>query len=285
MAAVRADGGGVGAVAEGRGGASSIARVTSRSVPPAYRAAANVIRPLLRLIARRDWRGAEHLPATGGFIAVGNHVTNLDAVVFAHFLYDHGAPPLFMAKHSLFEVPIFGRLVRLSGQIPVRRDTVSAGAALEPAREILDSGNCLGVFPEGTFTRDPDLWPMTARPGAARLALATQVPIIPVAQWGAQDILGRYATLPRLLPRKTVRVYAGPPVYLSDLYDRPTDPAALREATARIMGTLTQMLAEMRGEQPPERPYDTRRDGDPRARQLAAKAARKRRVRKGGTHD
>lgn len=262
--------------------------MTSRSVPPVYRAAAMILRPIARVVARRDWRGAEHLPATGGFIAVANHVTNLDAIVFAHFLYDHGAPPRFLAKHSLFEVPVFGSLIRRSGQIPVHRNTPEAASALGPARELLDAGHCLGIFPEGTFTRDPDLWPMTARPGAVRLALASRVPIIPVAQWGAQDILGRYAKIPSLLPRKTVHVHAGPPVHLDDLYDRADDPAVLREATERIMGTITAMLAEIRGEQPPERVYDTRRDGDPRAEELAAKAARRRdrrsKRRQSGTH-
>lgn len=256
-----------------------------RAVPAVYRGAAAVLRPLLNLVVRRDWRGAEHLPATGGFIAAANHVTNLDPLVFAHFLYNHGAAPRFLAKHSLFEVPVLGTLLRASGQIPVRRDTVSASTALTPAQQNLEAGLCMGIFPEGTFTRDPDLWPMTARTGAARLALVSRVPVIPVAQWGAQDVLGRYAKVPRLLPRKTVRVEAGPPVELSDLYDRPTDPAALREATERIMATLTAMIGEIRGEEPPQHTYDMRVDGDWRAEQRAAKSSRRRRVRKARGHD
>ena len=124
---------------------------------------------------------------------------------------------------------------------------------------------------------------MTARTGAARLALATQVPIIPVAHWGVQDILGRYAAVPHLIPRKAVHVVAGPPIDLTDLYDRPTDARALREATDRIMVTLTDMVAEIRGELPPARAYDIRVDGDPRAAQLAARVARRRH--KGRTHD
>ena len=278
--------------------------MTSRTVPPVYRVAANVIRPIMRLIAKHDWQGAEHLPPSGGFIAVSNHVTNLDAIVFAHFLYDHGAAPRFLAKHTLFEVPVFGTLLRKAGQIPVRRNSPSARAALGPARQILDDGDCLGIYPEGTFTRDPDLWPMTARPGAVRLALDSGVPIIPVAHWGAQDILGRYSKVPRLLPRKTIHVHAGSPVLLDDLRDRlagPADPAILREATDRIMGTLTAMLADIRGQEPPARVYDTRVDGDPRAEELARKAARKAarrrerrsprerarppRVEEGGSHD
>lgn len=247
----------------------------TRPVPPVYRFAAALIRPMLSAAMRRDWRGSEHLPEQGGFIAAGNHLTNLDALVFAHFLYDHGAAPRFMAKHSLFDVPVLGWALRATGQIPVRRNTASAREALEPARVALGEGLCVGVFPEGTFTRDPDLWPMTARPGVARLALSIRVPVIPIALWGQQEVLARYGRRPHLLPRRTVRVQAGPPVYLDDLYDRAAEPAALREATERVMAAVTAMLADMRGEEPPARPYDTRRDGDPRAEQLAARAAAK----------
>ena len=248
-----------------------------------YRFAAGIVRPILRLAMRRDWRGSEHLPAEGGFIATANHLTNLDALVFAHYLYDHGAPARFLAKHTLFSVPGLGWLLRKAGQIPVHRDTTTAGHALEPARRLLQEGQTVGIFPEGTFTRDPDLWPMTARLGVARLALSMRVPVIPVAQWGAQEILPRYGKSVRLLPRRTVRLQAGPPVDLDDLYARATEPAAQREATERIMAAITTMLAAMRGQQPPDRPYDTRRDGDPRAEELAAKAAR-RRARRGRRH-
>ncbi|QDB79846.1 1-acyl-sn-glycerol-3-phosphate acyltransferase [Georgenia sp. 311] len=247
----------------------------ARPVPLLYTLAAGVLRPILRAGMRVDWRGAEHLPAEGGFIAAGNHLTNLDALVLAHFLYNNGAAPRFLAKHSLFKVPVLGWALRKVGQIPVRRNTSAARESLEPARQALADGLCVGIFPEGTFTRDPDLWPMTARSGVGRLALSVRVPVIPVALWGVQDVLAPFATVPHPVPRRRVTVYAGPPVDLDDLYDRAEEPEAHREATARIMATLTAMLAELREAQPPARPYDIRRDGDPRAEQLAARAARK----------
>ncbi len=241
-----------------------------------YRAVAGLLRPLLRATMRRDWRGAEHLPAEGGFIAAGNHLSNVDPLVFAHYLYNHGAAPRFLAKHTLFAVPVVGRVFRLAGQIPVERDSASAVAALEPARKALERGLCVGIFPEGTFTRAPDLWPMTAKHGVARLALSARVPVVPVAQWGPQDVLARYGKVPHLLPRRTVRVEAGPAVPLEDLYGREEDPQALREATERVMAAITEILAGLRGEEPPARVYDTRRDGDPRAVELAARAERRR---------
>ncbi|MCM3659692.1 1-acyl-sn-glycerol-3-phosphate acyltransferase [Georgenia satyanarayanai] len=248
----------------------------TRPVPRMYRVIAGLLRPLLRATMRRDWRGAAHLPAEGGFIAAGNHLTNVDPLVFAHYLYNHGAAPRFLAKHTLFAVPVVGWVLRRAGQIAVERDSASALAALEPARDALAQGLCVGIFPEGTFTRDPDLWPMTAKLGVARLALSARVPVVPVAQWGPQDVLARYGKVLHVVPRRTVRVEAGPPVPLEDLYGREDDPQALREATERVMAAITEILAGLRGEQPPARVYDTRRDGDPRAAELAARAERKR---------
>ena len=72
------------------------------------------------------------------------------------------------------------------------------------------------VYPEGTATRDPEQWPMVAKTGVARLALATGVPVIPVAHWGAQGILPVREHETHLVPRKLVRMLAGPPVDLSE---------------------------------------------------------------------
>jgi len=225
----------------------------------AYRNAARVIRPFLFAITRRDWRGTDHLPASGGFIAAANHMTNLDPLTFAHYLYDSGYAPRVLAKSALFAVPVLGALMRATGQIPVFRGTSQAHASLEAAVQALRAGECVAVFPEGTLTREPDLWPMTGKTGVARLALSTRVPVIPVAQWGPQNLLGRYAKLFKPFPPKRVTVVAGPPVDLDDLYGRPLDTATLREATDRVMTAITVLLAEIRGEQPPVVRFDVRR--------------------------
>ena len=68
----------------------------------------------------------------------------------------------------------------------------------------------MGIYPEGTITKDPDLWPMIGKTGAARVALETGCPVIPIAQWGPQEILAPYSKRLRLLPPKTVHVLAGP---------------------------------------------------------------------------
>lgn len=226
----------------------------------AYRSLARVVRPFMRAVTRRDWRGAENLPDTG-FICVTNHVTNLDPLTFAHFLYDNGVVPRFLAKDSLFRAPVVGKALSATGQIPVARGTASAGRSLQAAGVALAEGECIGIFPEGTLTRDPDMWPMVGKTGVARLALTTGAPVVPVAQWGAHRVLGRYSKLLKPVPRKLVTVAAGPPVDLSDLMPAEgtsPDAAALRAATDRIMGVVTAMLADIRGERPPARPFDPR---------------------------
>ncbi|NCT90597.1 1-acyl-sn-glycerol-3-phosphate acyltransferase [Cellulomonas sp. APG4] len=231
----------------------------------AYRNVARVVRPLLLAITRRDWRGTEHLPAEGGFIAAANHMTNVDPLTFAHFLYDNGIAPKILAKSSLFKVPLVGAVLRATGQIPVHRYSTAAGQSLQAAVEALEAGDCVAVFPEGTLTREPDLWPMAGRTGIARLALTTRVPVVPIAQWGAQDLLGRYAKLFKPVPPKRITVVAGPPVDLADLYDRPLDSATLREATERVMTAITGLLEEIRGERAPAERFVWRRDPQGRA--------------------
>lgn len=225
----------------------------------AYRNVARIVRTFLFATTRPDWHGAEHLPTEGGFIAVANHVTEVDPLTFAHYLWDHGHVPRILAKSSLFTVPVVGPALRATGQIPVHRETVAAGDSLRSAVEAVEQGECVAVFPEGTLTRDPDLWPMVGRTGVARLALTTRAPVVPVAQWGPQDLLARYGKLLKPFPRKKVTVVAGPPVDLSDLYGRPQDTATLREATERVMAAITALLEPIRGEQAPAERYDVRR--------------------------
>ena len=88
-----------------------------------------------------------------------------------------------------------------------------------------------------------------------RLALGTGLPVVPVAVWGAQKILPYGSYAPRVLPRKTVKIMAGPPVDLSALADHPLSSQNLRAATDKIMSDVTALLGELRGEVPPAKPY------------------------------
>ncbi|NHI19235.1 1-acyl-sn-glycerol-3-phosphate acyltransferase [Phycicoccus endophyticus] len=206
----------------------------------------------------RDWSGAENLPSQGGWVVCPNHVSHIDPLVFAHFLVDNGHAPRFLGKYEVFDVPVVGAVLRSADQIPVYRGSGRATDAYRAAVAAVRAGKCVAIYPEGTLTRDPDLWPMRGKTGAARVALETRCPVIPVAQWGPQQLLPPYGRRPHLRPRPRMQVRAGAPVPLEDLYDGPVTTAVLTEATRRIMDAITAELEVLRGEQAPPERYDPR---------------------------
>ncbi|WP_235779277.1 lysophospholipid acyltransferase family protein [Sinomonas notoginsengisoli] len=221
--------------------------------------AAGIARPLLNLFMRKEWRGIErleNLPGGGGFIACPNHCTEIDPLTVGHMLYNQGRPPHFLAKAGLFKPPFLRQLMRATKQIPVDRGGTGAGSSLEVARQVLDEGGAIIVYPEGTLTRDPALWPMKGHTGAARLALKTGAPVVPIAHWGDHELFPRYAKRLYPFPRKKAVVLVGDPVDLSDLADHPLDKTTLVAATDRIMDAITALLAELRGEQAPAQRWD-----------------------------
>ncbi|MET9374198.1 lysophospholipid acyltransferase family protein [Streptomyces sp. NPDC002992] len=226
-----------------------------------YRLAAVIAKPPLVVLFKRDWRGAEHIPAVGGFITAVNHNSYLDPLSYAHFQYNTGRVPRFLAKAGLFKGSFVGMMLRGTGQIPVYRETTDALDAFRAAVEAIERGECVAFYPEGTLTRDPDMWPMAGKTGAARVALLTKAPVIPVAQWGANLAMPPYAKENKfnLFPRKTLIVQAGPPVDLSRFYGQEPTPDVLREATEAIMAAITALLEDVRGEQAPPEPYDHRK--------------------------
>lgn len=220
------------------------------------RATEIILPPLIKGIMRRDWHGHEHVPRQGPVIIAPNHLSYADWAAMALFTHEAGRYPAFLIKAPVFKVKGIGSMLYRLGQLPVNRGSADAALVLKDAERSLAAGECLIVYPEGTASRDPQLWPMVARTGAARLALTTGAPVIPVAHWGAQVILPYGSKRPHLMPRRAVRLQAGPPVDLSAFAGRPLDRATLREATAAIMTDITSLLAGLRGEQPPAEPYD-----------------------------
>ncbi len=230
---------------------------------PAYRTAAALVLPFVNATTRHEWAGWEHLPASGGFVAAPNHISYFDPFTIAHFLYNGGCVPYFLGKEEVFRIPVFGKLLIASGQVPVYRKSGRAVDAYQAAVEGVESGKCIVIYPEGTLTRDPDLWPMVGKTGAARIALQTRKPVIPIAHWGGQEIIPTYGRGIHLVPRHTMQVVAGPAVELSDLYQRPLDVATLREATARIMARITDLVEQIRGGSAPAVPHDPKTMGEP----------------------
>ncbi|MEU1628393.1 lysophospholipid acyltransferase family protein [Streptomyces sp. NPDC020096] len=231
-----------------------------------YRLAAVIAKPWLIVFFKRDWRGMENIPTDGGFITAVNHNSYLDPFSYAHFQYNTGRVPRFLAKYALFKAPLVGGMLRRIGQIPVYRESTDAANAFRAAVDAINSGECVAFYPEGTLTRDPDQWPMAGKTGAARVALLTKAPVIPIAQWGANEALPPYGKL-KLFPRKTFKVLAGPPVDLSAYYGLEPTADNLRGATEAIMDAITELLAEVRGEPAPTERYDHRKTA--RAQQAA----------------
>lgn len=228
-----------------------------------YRSLVVALKPTMTAITRRDWAGERHLPPEGvGCVVAANHISEIDPLVVAHFANDAGRVPRFMAKASIFDVPVAGDLLRRVGQIPVYREGRDASLSLAGALEAVADGGCVVVYPEATLTRDPDLWPMRGKSGAARIALETGCPVIPLAHWGAQRILPPYGRVARFFPPTKVVVRAGPAVDLSDL-SGPRSATALRTATDRIMAAITGQLADIRGEPAPSVRFDPSAAGLP----------------------
>ncbi len=243
----------------------------------AWALAVGIVKPILLAITRRRWLDGEKIPATGGCVIVGNHLSHLDPLTFAHMLYDHGRLPRYLGKAEVFEFPVVGAIVRSAGQIPVSRLSADAAQSFDAAVEAVQRGECVVVYPEGTITREPDLWPMTGKTGAARIALATGCAVIPVAQWGVQDILAPYAKRVHVFPRRLITMKAGDPVDLSEYVGQPLTADVLRAATTRIMDDLTSLLEEIRGEKAPAERFDARARGVSQTGNPHAKTKRRRR--------
>ena len=223
-----------------------------------------LLNAIMRPLTERDWRYQDKVPQTGGVIFVANHISNADPLAVGQFLAFSGRWPRFLAKASLFEIPLVGRIIAACGQIPVQRESAQSRDALIAAAQAIEQGRALVIYPEGTTTRDPDLWPMCGKTGAARLAFTTGCPVVPIGQWGAQELMpGRKPSFPKVLPRKTLRVAAGDPVALDDLLLKPVTVDLLDEATARIMDAITVLVAELRGATPPAHRYDPDQEKTP----------------------
>jgi 1-acyl-sn-glycerol-3-phosphate acyltransferase len=203
--------------------------------------------PLVVVFFRRDVRGGQRIASEGPAIIVANHVSHVDPVVLASIVWDRGWRPRFLAKASLFNVPVIGRAIRGTGQVPVHRGSVDARTSLREALDVLRAGGRILIYPEGTVTRDAAGWPMEGKTGAARLALLMpDVPVIPVGQWGVQTSVDLYKRRLRLRPRRHVVYSVGDPVDLSAFAGQRASHDVLRDATATMMGRIRELVEQSR---------------------------------------
>jgi len=238
--------------------ADAAVRVPRQERTGIFRVLEATVIPLLWLLVRIDREGTRNLPREGGFVITPNHTSNLDPIIVGAAVYKAGRSPHFLGKASLWKVFFVRSVLRATRQIPVYRGAVTRDndplrSAMEAVR---DDGRGVIVYPEGTLTRDPDLWPMRGKTGAVRLAIATGVPLIPAAQWGTERLLPPYARFIHPIPRKRIVVRFGEPVDLSAYAGRNLDGKTLMEATDLVMSAITALVAELRTEVPPATHWD-----------------------------
>jgi 1-acyl-sn-glycerol-3-phosphate acyltransferase len=221
-----------------------------------WRFLALLVIPLMGVLSKITILGDDKVPKSGAFVLTPNHYSEIDPLVLGVAMWKVGRMPRFLAKASLFKVPVLGAIMRASNQVPVER----AGSArdsdpLAAARQITEHGLAVIIYPEGSLTREPDLWPMRGKLGAVRMALDADIPIIPAAHWGTQLVLPRYGKL-SLFPRKKIVVKYGDAVDLSEFRDKPRTTKNLAAATELVMTAITALLEDLRGEEAPVERWD-----------------------------
>src|SRR3954469_22537551 len=167
----------------------------------AYRAAKRVVGRLLFTAYDIDIEGADRVPRVGGVILCPNHRSFMDSL-FVPAAVER--PVSFLAKAEYFDRRRTAWLFRATGQIPVRRGSpAGARAALGAARDVLVAGGIVGIYPEGTRSRDGLLH--RGNLGPARLALDTGAPLVPIGLIGTEDVQPPGARLPRVGRRVVLR--------------------------------------------------------------------------------
>ncbi|WP_127475614.1 lysophospholipid acyltransferase family protein [Microbacterium sulfonylureivorans] len=220
--------------------------------PSVFWPLAAIAAPLIALLFKLEIDGAAKLPREGAYVLAPNHYSEADPLAVALAVWKAGRAPRFMAKESLFRVPVLGWVLKGTGMVPVARSSSAASArqTLETSETLVRLGRGVIVYPEGTLTREPDLWPMRGKTGAVRLALQDGIPVIPMAQWGVQQVMPRYGKLKLWPLRRRVRVLFGDPVDLSS-FQGEGQPVNLAAATDAVMSDIADLLAQLRGEAAP----------------------------------
>jgi 1-acyl-sn-glycerol-3-phosphate acyltransferase len=209
---------------------------------------------------------------SGPVLLAANHIGPFDPVAISATCRVRRLAPRLMATGGLFRAPVVGSVMRAAGHIRINRRQPDVGDAVDHVSAALAVGSVVLGYPEGRITLDPGLWPERGKTGLARVALRTGVPVVPVAQWGAHEVLawgGGFgpmvgSLLRSVLRRPVVRVHFGAPVDLSGLLEGV--PGAAQHATERIIDAITAELVPLRVDEPrlprfvdPTRPVSTAR--------------------------
>lgn len=217
---------------------------------------ASVESPLKRLVPIR-WKGVENVPLTGGAVLVPNHFSYADPVVLGAVV---PRPIWFLANEKLFEQPLLRSLVTATNQIKVDRPRGGNDAAVDAAAAVVRQGLLAGVFPEGARARDGEA--LRWRSGAARVALATGAPVVPIAMT-TDRFFPKHARVPRF--GEPVYINIGTPLRLPSAAGLAGDRDAARAAIVEIMARVTALLEEATAARDRDEPWprEGRHSGTP----------------------
>jgi len=218
-------------------------------VEPWYRAAELALVPPMQLWFNWRLEGLEKIPVEGPVIVAGNHLSYVDPLAHGYFVVKAGRRPRFLAKQELFDARFVGTVLRGARQISVERGTGDR-SPLEDARRAVERGEVVVIYPEGTTTTThEDFSPGRGKTGAVRLAIATGVPILPVATWGGQFVWRRSGRQSLTFGRP-MWVVAGEPFDPTERLDGEPDAGRLRTLTDDLMGELDKLVAHLRARYP-----------------------------------
>lgn len=182
---------------------------------------------VFKLLFHCEILGRENIPTEGGLIIAANHQSNWDPPLAATFAT---RPVSYMAKQELFDVPVFGSIIRSMYAFPVKRGAADRNA-IKTALQVLAQKKCLGLFPEGTRSKDGKIHKPEA--GIALIAAKAKVPVVPTALLGTDKMFGKDVFFPKLRV-----IYGEPMLFTGDIKDK----EALQAFSQEIMDRIAQMI-------------------------------------------
>lgn len=195
----------------------------------------------LPLLRRRRTPGSHGLPA-GPVIVVGNHRSVLDGPLLALEAWRSGRQLRMMGTAGVFTAPVVGRLLLSMGMVPVKRRSTEAASALEGARQLLDAGEAVGLFPEGRIVACEGGALGELRPGAARLALETRTPVVCAGLWDTSASIAPGSWKPVRFWRTPVASFLAAPLDLAALVGLSVGEEVTRAHVEAATATLAEAL-------------------------------------------
>jgi 1-acyl-sn-glycerol-3-phosphate acyltransferase len=202
---------------------------------------------LTNRVTRVEVQNASVLRKPGGLVIAANHISWFDSFPLALAIVNESKLPRFLATEEIFNYPIFGRLAKKLGFIPVQKQEISNTFTLHKALNSCAAGDVVVFYPEGRVTNLPGHELLPFKSGAIKTALATKNPLIPVAIWGPQLIAPRPKTF-KPFPKQQTRIKFGQPIDLTSYYDKDLSRAELEFLVQKLSTEVNILLNSIRAQ-------------------------------------